>query len=178
VESLCCCFPDALCRLGDGHSDGSIHASSMFDGDNGGEIEAWFCLNIVDPIPWDSDCPHPTDAAFPPGSSRRFQDYIPDIRSFGFQVWDIQNNRNSTGYLNIRNPSEQRILLSGRADFLITDSAETLSSYLNKTLVIIEIQSKPNEDNCDAHANDSVFVFNYEYEDIAFCACICDIYGW
>jgi hypothetical protein len=138
-------FPDALCRLGDGHSNGSIHASSMFNGDNGGEIEAWFRLNIVDPISW--DCPHPDDA-FPPDSSRRFQDYIPDIRSFGFQVWDIQNNQNSTGYLNIRN-AEQQILLSGRADFLITDSAETLSSYLYKTLVIIEIQSQRNEDNCD-----------------------------
>jgi hypothetical protein len=139
-------FPNALCRLGDRHSNGSIHTSSMFSGDNG-DIEAWFRLNIVDPKPW--DCPHPTDDAFPPESSRRFQDYIPDISRFGLQVWDMQNNQNSTGYLNIRDPAEQRILLTGRADFLITDRAETLSSYLYKTLVIIEIQSKPNENNCD-----------------------------
>ena len=36
-------FPNSLCRLGDGHSNGSIHASSMFSGDNG-DIEAWFRL--------------------------------------------------------------------------------------------------------------------------------------
>jgi len=137
-------FPDSLTRLGDKHTNGSIHASSMFNGDDG-TIEAWFRLNIVDPQPW--VCPHPDDAF--PSVSRRFQDYIPDIERYRLKVWDIQNNHNSTGYLSIRDNVGQSILLSGRADFLLTDSRETTASFMFRTLVIIEIQSKPSEDNCD-----------------------------
>lgn len=129
------------------HNNGSVHASSMFNGDDNGEISEWFHEQLVHPIPW--ECPHPDDLP-DPEDSRMFDEMIKGrIRNLGLRVWDIQRSQNSTGYLTIRDARGRKILLSGLADFILTDQAADEADFLFHTQVVIEIQSQLDEIYCE-----------------------------
>jgi hypothetical protein len=119
----------------------------MFNGDDNDEEIDWFKQQLVHPMLW--ECPHPD---YLPGAedSNTFDERIKgSIRNLGLRIWDIQHNQNIAGYLTIRDGRDRKILLSGLADFILTDQAADEADFLFHTLVVIEIQSQPNETFCE-----------------------------
>ncbi len=129
------------------HNNGSVHASSMFNGDDNYEVIDWFEQQLAYPILW--ECPHPDDLPGPEDSSTFDERIKGSIRNLGLRVWDTQRSQNSTGYLTIRDGRGRKILLSGQADFILTDQAADEADFLFHTLVVIEVQSQPNETFCE-----------------------------
>ncbi len=107
-------------------TNGSVHASSVFKDDNG-ELIAWFQQNLIAVINW--ECPHPNDG-LPMGAPRNFRHYIGDIETLNLKVWVIESDQRANGYLTLVDTNAQELLLSGRADFIITDNTCNLSDYL------------------------------------------------
>ena len=129
------------------HRNGSVHASSMFNGDEDNEVREWFVQELVHPIHW--NCPHPDDLPGPE-DSKQFDETIRNgLRDLRLRVWDIQRSQNSAGYLTIRDRSDRKILLSGLADFILTDQSADEADFLFHTLVVIEIQSQPDDTLCE-----------------------------
>jgi len=125
------------------HNNGSVHASSMFNGDDNNEVIDWFEQQLVHPILW--ECPHPDDLPGPEDSATFDEMIKGSIRNLGLRVWDIQRNQYSTGYLTIRDGRGQKILLSCQADFILTDQAADEADFLFHTLSLESSlsQSKP-----------------------------------
>lgn len=105
-------IPETLIEQAQAHKNGSVHASSMFNGDEDDSVKNWFNLSLVHPIPW--ECPHPNELPLL-NDSRLFVDYFDQIQAHGLRIWDIQRQQNSTGYLTVR-AGDKKIHLSGRAD--------------------------------------------------------------
>ena len=83
---------------------------------------------------------------FPPNASNLFNNYIQNFKNNGYKVWCTQNNHHATSYLQLTSKqTSESILISGRADYLITPNHATKANYLNE---IIEIQSKDDEELC------------------------------
>jgi hypothetical protein len=124
--------------------DKSYHASTMFENPIATE---WFCENLVKPQEWELD--HPNDV--PPDKPNHFNDYINEIRSLGYKVWNIGNKQHATSYLKVISETDNNkfITIAGRADFLITKKDVTIAEYLHKVLCVIEIQSKTNQELCE-----------------------------
>ena len=81
-----------------------------------------------------------------PEDSKQFDEKIRNgLRNLGLRVWDIQRSQNNAGYLTIRDRSGRKILLSGLADFILTDQSADEADFLFHTLVVIEIQSQPDD---------------------------------
>lgn len=141
-------IPDVLIEQATGHANGSVHASSMFNGDRDGEVRGWFEDELVNPLGWDFVHPFMDDLPGP-DDPRTFTEAIQnEIKHRGLLVWDIQRNHYSTGYLNICDGDGRRIRLSGRADFIITEPEPDIE-FLLKTRIVIEIQSRPEDDLCE-----------------------------
>ena len=139
-------FPEAVVTHASRHQNGSIHASSVFNGDDDGDLRNWFTQNLVAVTAW--ECPHSVDVV-PMDAKRTFREYIRPIKALGLKVWDIQSDQRATGYLNLTDSDGTRIDLAGRADFLITPETSTLADYLVRIKFVIEIQSGDNIDYCE-----------------------------
>ena len=140
-------IPQRLLAQSSRHVNGSVHASSMFNSDNSGELIAWFRLCLVTVTNW--DCPHPDGDYLPMGASRNFREYISDIQSLGLKVWSIENDQRATGYLNLIDDTNEKLLVAGRADFIITDNACNLANYLFSVKFVVEIQSQDDDLLCE-----------------------------
>jgi hypothetical protein len=122
----------------------SCHASTMFD--NPEAIE-WFRFNLMMPQEWELDHPHDS----PPDKPKDFSYYKDEFLGLGYKIWNIENRQHATSYLKVTSKTDKTkyITIAGRADFLITKSDVTVAEYLNKTLCVIEIQSKPRIELCE-----------------------------
>ena len=100
-------------------------------------------IGLYKPTNW--NYPHPDDLPGPE-DSKQFDEKIRNgLRNLGLRMWDIQRSQNSAGYLTIRHRSGRKILLSGLADFILTDQSADEADFLFHTLVVIEIQSQPDD---------------------------------
>lgn len=126
--------------------DKSCHASTMFNDENPTTIN-WFRENLVMTQNWDLN--HPNDV--PPNASNRFIDYHQTFAELGYKIWNIENKQHATSYLKVscKDNTNKFITIAGRADYLITKRDITIAEYLNKTLCVIEIQSKPDITLCE-----------------------------
>jgi hypothetical protein len=134
-------IPDALLPE---EEDKSCHASTMFDDPRAIQ---WFRENLVIPQDWELDHPHDV----PPNASNRFPHYLDEFLSLGYKPWKIENKLHATSYLKVISNADNNkfITIAGRADYLITKTGVTVAEYLNKTLCVIEIQSKPEVELCE-----------------------------
>lgn len=134
-------IPDALLPE---EEDKSCHASTMFEDPMAIE---WFQNNLVLPHEWDLE--HPNDV--PQHASTRFISYEAAFLRLGYKIWKIENKQHATSYLKVvsSNDDNKYIVIAGRADYLITKRDVTVAEYLNKTLCVIEIQSKPQVNLCE-----------------------------
>eukprot|EP01036_Dinobryon_divergens_P040777 gene40777-53957_t len=100
----------------------------MFNDDDNDEVIYWFEQQLVHPILW--ECPHPDDLPDPKDSLLFDERIKGSIRNLGLRVWDIQRSQSSTGYLTIRDGRDRKILLSGLADFILTDQAVDEADFI------------------------------------------------
>lgn len=117
----------------------------MFNSDTS-NLQVWFYTNLVSPIQWELD--HPDD--IPVNASNKFKDHIDKFLSFNYKVWDIQNQLHATTYLElVSKRTSQKIVVGGRADYLVTHSHTTKANYLSEILCVVEIQSRNDETICE-----------------------------
>ena len=134
-------FPEGIDELPD---DKSYHASSIFC--LGVSIGDWFRETVA--MPLESNLSHPNDVPF--NLPHAFRSYIGDFEARGLKVWDIQNSNIATQYLKLISAQTGKyILLSGRADFVITRNDCTKEAFLFRAFCVIEVQSKRDLEQCE-----------------------------
>lgn len=84
-------------------------------------------------------------------ASRTFSDYTASIEtSLDVKVWDIQNSTGDTISVVLEDSDGVQKELSGRADFIISSrKASIQGAAYQHALCVVEIQSKPNEMDCE-----------------------------
>ena len=125
----------------------SNHASTIFKREND-DVRLWFRSVVVAPVLWELD--HPLDNA---GLSNSVQDYFETFPQ-EYKIWDIQQGDKATQRITFYDGTRRSVTISGRADFLVTkrwldEYPVTLANYLENALCVIEVQSKPDEVQCE-----------------------------
>lgn len=141
-------IPNALMDQTRIRASGSVHASSILAHDDDRSLRQWISVNLVDPVQW--ACPHPHDV--PANASNSFRSYEGQFVDRGFSVRNVQNDQRARGYLNVHYDHaepHQRVLLAGRADYIISTGGANEANYLFQAVGVVEIQSSDDEEICE-----------------------------
>ena len=118
------------------HSEGTVHASSMFSLGGTESVEDWFRDNLVAPVDFElqqilanSNFDFGDLDTIPATAPAAFGEYVQIIKSKGFAVWNIQNAQHANCYLNLRDALGGRATLGARADYYICHPSATHADY-------------------------------------------------
>jgi hypothetical protein len=99
--------------------------------------------NIFFPSP-----PHPYPLFFPPPLSSSLS-FI-RIEDLGYKVWDIHSKSGETVEILLENSNQVQLMLTGRADFIISSSRATIiQAASQQAICVIKDQSNPKDEDCE-----------------------------
>ncbi len=146
--------------LGSRHPEGTIHASTIVsssDIDEKEQLKLWFEASLAGENYFELEKPTPDGREA--HSSWTFIDYKVAIEALNCKVWDIQKSTGETVHIILQDSKGKRRKMSGRADFLITSTdVESRQTALPFTLCVVEIQSKPDEVECEFQLKSYLFI--------------------
>jgi hypothetical protein len=130
----------------------TIHASTIVTGgdeDAKETMRSWYTRTIAATTHFELAKPEADERQAT--ASRIFSDYKESIEtSLVYKVWDIQNSTGDTISVVLQDSEGAEKELSGRADYIISSrDAKIQGSAYQHALCVVEIQSKPNETDCE-----------------------------
>ena len=135
----------------------SFRYVSSSDIDKKEQLKLWFEASLAGENHFEFEKPTPDGREA--HSSWKFIDYKVAIEALNCKVWDVQNSTDETVHVILQDSNGKRRKMSGRADFLITSSdVESQGTALPFTLCVVEIQSKPDEVDCEFQLKSYLFI--------------------